>query len=255
MSAVAVGPQQPASRTLEVLIVGAGFGGIAAAIELRRHGITDVKILEKAPELGGTWFYNSYPGAACDVPSHLYSFSYAQRRDWSRLCSPQAEIHEYLHGVAREHGDRAPGADGHDRHRLRVGREALPLERARRATGRSYEADALILATGQLDQPARPAIEGAESFAGHSFHSAEWDHDYPLAGKRVAVIGTGASAVQFVPEIAPRGRAPERLPAHRQLVPAARATAATPPRSGPRSSASPGCRRCGAGSCSSTPSR
>src|SRR6476646_5333142 len=91
-------------RDLEVIIVGAGFGGIAAAIELRRHGIEGVTVLERAPDLGGTWFYNSYPGAACDVPSHLYSFSYAQRRDWSRLCSPQAEIHEYLRGVAREGG-------------------------------------------------------------------------------------------------------------------------------------------------------
>jgi cation diffusion facilitator CzcD-associated flavoprotein CzcO len=190
------------TRKLEVLIVGAGFGGIAAAIELRGHGIGDVTILEKAPDLGGTWFYNSYPGAACDVPSHLYSFSYAQRRDWSRLCSPQAEIHAYLHEVARDHGvDRlvhtstTVTACTWDAARCRWSVET--------AEGPTYEADALIVATGQLDQPARPAIDGAESFAGHSFHSAEWDHDYPLAGKRVAVIGTGASAVQFVPEIAP----------------------------------------------------
>jgi cation diffusion facilitator CzcD-associated flavoprotein CzcO len=190
------------TRKLEILIVGAGFGGIAAAIELRGHGIGDVTILEKAPDLGGTWFYNSYPGAACDVPSHLYSFSYAQRRDWSRLCSPQAEIHAYLHEVARDHGvDRlvhtstTVTACMWDAARCRWSVET--------AEGPTYEADALILATGQLDQPARPAIDGAESFAGHSFHSAEWDHDYPLAGKRVAVIGTGASAVQFVPEIAP----------------------------------------------------
>jgi cation diffusion facilitator CzcD-associated flavoprotein CzcO len=184
-----------------VLIVGAGFGGIAAAIELRRHGIADVTILEKAPDLGGTWFYNSYPGAACDVPSHLYSLSYAQRRNWSRLCSPQAEIHAYLHEVARAHGvDRLVQSDTTvtactwDASRCRWSVET--------AGGDTREADALILATGQLDQPSRPRIEGAESFAGHSFHSAEWDHDYPLAGKRVAVVGTGASAVQFVPEIA-----------------------------------------------------
>jgi cation diffusion facilitator CzcD-associated flavoprotein CzcO len=190
------------TRKLEVLIVGAGFGGIAAAIELRAHGIDDVTILEKAPDLGGTWFYNSYPGAACDVPSHLYSFSYAQRRDWSRLCSPQAEIHAYLHGVARDHGiDRLV--------RTSTTVTACTWDAARcrwsveTAEGPTHEADVLIVATGQLDQPARPAIDGAESFAGHSFHSAEWDHDYPLAGKRVAVIGTGASAVQFVPEIAP----------------------------------------------------
>src|ERR1700686_2837677 len=104
MSATAASQQTSSQRGLEVVIVGAGFGGIAAAVELRRHGITGVKMLERAPDLGGTWFYNSYPGAACDVPSHLYSFSYAQRRDWSRLCSPQAEIHDYLQDVARAHG-------------------------------------------------------------------------------------------------------------------------------------------------------
>jgi cation diffusion facilitator CzcD-associated flavoprotein CzcO len=202
MSAVTVGPQQSASRTLEVLIVGAGFGGIAAAIELRRHGIANITILEKAPELGGTWFYNSYPGAACDVPSHLYSFSFAQRRDWSRLCSPQPEIRAYLGDVARTYGiDRLVQTS------TTVTSCAWDAERCRwsvqTADGPGHEADVLIIATGQLDQPSRPEIDGAESFAGHSFHSAEWDHDYELAGKRVAVIGTGASAVQFVPEIAP----------------------------------------------------
>ncbi len=192
-------------RDLSVLIVGAGFGGIAAAIELRRHGFHDITILEQAPDLGGTWFYNSYPGAACDVPSHLYSFSYAQRRDWSRLCSPQAEIHAYLHEVARTHGvdrlvhtDSAVSACAWDQERCRWSVQT--------ARGSSYEADALILATGQLHQPSIPPIEGADTFAGHSFHSAEWDHDYPLADKRVAVIGTGASAVQLVPEIAPAVR-------------------------------------------------
>jgi cation diffusion facilitator CzcD-associated flavoprotein CzcO len=207
MSAAAVRPQQPASRSLEVLIVGAGFGGIAAAIELRRHGITAITILEKAADLGGTWFYNSYPGAACDVPSHLYSFSFAQRRDWSRLCSPQAEIHAYLRDVAC-----AYGIDRLVRTNTTVSSCSWDAERCRwsvhNADGEVHEADALILATGQLDRPSRPRIEGADTFTGHSFHSAEWDHDYSLAGKRVAVIGTGASAVQFVPEIAP---AVERL--------------------------------------------
>jgi len=186
-----------------VLIVGAGFGGIAAAIELRRHGFTDIRILDGAPSLGGTWFQNSYPGAACDVPSHLYSYSFDQRLDWSRLCSPQGEILRYLHEVARDQGV-----------------EAL-IEPSQRVTvcsfheqsfhwevevegGRRYEADVVVLATGQLNRPAIPTLAGLERFAGHSFHSARWDHDYDLTGKRVAVVGTGASAVQFVPQIAPR---------------------------------------------------
>jgi cation diffusion facilitator CzcD-associated flavoprotein CzcO len=195
--------QASSERALEVAIVGAGFGGIATAIELKRHGITDITILDKAPDLGGTWFYNSYPGCACDVPSHLYSFSYHQRRDWSRLCSPQEEIHEYLREVARANGIEPM---------IRPNRTVSSCtwdergSRWRLATdeGETYEADAIVLATGQLNQPSLPAIEGVETFAGHSFHSARWDHGYALEGKRVAVVGTGASAVQFVPEIVDR---------------------------------------------------
>jgi cation diffusion facilitator CzcD-associated flavoprotein CzcO len=203
MSAVAaaVDPRSFVRRDLEVIVVGAGLGGIAAAIELRQHGITDVTILERAPDLGGTWFFNSYPGAACDVPSHLYSFSYAKRRDWSQLCSPQAEIHDYMRDVARAHGvDRlvAPNRT--------VTRCSWSEESCRWTVGtaelQTYEADVLVLATGQLHQPAFPRIEGIDAFAGHSFHSARWDHGYRLTGKRVAVIGNAASAVQFIPEIA-----------------------------------------------------
>jgi cation diffusion facilitator CzcD-associated flavoprotein CzcO len=189
-------------RNPRVLIVGAGFGGIAAAIELRRNGIEDVKILEKAPDLGGTWFYNSYPGAACDVPSHLYSFSYAQRRDWSRLCSPQQEIHTYLHDVARSHRVRELIRTGQRVSSCSWDEHACTWT-VRTEQGESHEAEVLVMATGQLHQPHRPPIEGAERFGGHSFHSAEWDHAYALAGRRVGVVGTGASAVQFVPEIAP----------------------------------------------------
>ena len=202
MPAAAIDDQATQTRPLRVLIVGAGFGGIAAAIELRRHGITDVTILEKGAELGGTWFYNSYPGAACDVPSHLYSFSYAQRRDWSRLCSTQQEILEYLQQVAREHGVAELVRTGRTVTSCAWDEDACTWT-VQTAAGERYEAEALILATGQLHQPQRPALAGAETFAGHSFHSAEWDHSYPLAGKRIAVVGTGASAVQFVPEIAP----------------------------------------------------
>jgi cation diffusion facilitator CzcD-associated flavoprotein CzcO len=184
-----------------VVIVGAGFGGIGACVELQSHGFDEITLLDRAPELGGTWFYNSYPGAACDVPSHLYSYSFAQRRDWDRLCPTRDDILGYLREVAHDYGvDR----------RIVTGVEvtACRWDGERRiwtttsADGRSWESEAVIIATGQLHREAYPRIEGIDSFGGHSFHSAWWDHDYDLAGKRVAVVGTGASAVQFVPEIA-----------------------------------------------------
>lgn len=189
------------SASPSVLIIGSGFGGIAAAIELGRGGYRDVTILEAASGLGGTWHHNTYPGAACDVPSALYSYSYARGRNWSRLCSPQSEILGYLQEVARRYGiDRlvrpdspVAGCDWDD---------AAQRWTATTDDGRTFTAQVLIVATGQLHQPATPALPGIETFAGHAFHSARWDHGYNLAGKRVAVIGTGASAVQFVPEIA-----------------------------------------------------
>ncbi len=186
---------------MRVLVVGAGFGGIAAAIELRAHGITDVTIVDAGPGIGGTWLYNTYPGAACDVPSHLYSFSFAQRRNWSRLCSPQPEILEYLRGVAREYGvadlvvpDTRIASARRD--------EAAGPWTVTAEDGRTFTADVLVVATGQLNRPVVPDIPGQETFAGHQFHSARWDHEHDLSGRRVAVVGTGASAVQFVPEIA-----------------------------------------------------
>jgi len=182
---------------MRVVIVGAGFGGIAAAIELRRHGITDVTILEKADGIGGTWLHNTYPGAACDVPSHLYSFSFAQRYDWVRLCPTQPDILAYLHEVVAEHGLEEIIETGTHVSACRwdgaARRWTVETSRGERT------ADALIVATGQLHQPATPRLPG--EFAGHSFHSAEWDHGYDLRGKRVAVIGTGASAIQFVPPV------------------------------------------------------
>jgi cation diffusion facilitator CzcD-associated flavoprotein CzcO len=190
-----------APRSLRVVIVGAGVGGIAAAAELRRHGFSDVTILERGPQLGGTWRDNTYPGCVCDVPSHLYSFSFAQRRDWSRLCSPQPEILRYLEGVAGRQGiDRlvVPGVDVSSCNWVQERCEWVITS----ADGRAWQADAVVLATGQLHQPALPRYEGADQFTGHSFHSARWDHDYSLDGKRVAVIGTGASAIQFIPEVA-----------------------------------------------------
>src|SRR5437588_9698119 len=169
---------------MRIVIVGAGVGGIAAAIELRRHGFEDITVLERGPELGGTWHWNTYPGCACDVPSHLYSFSFAQRRDWSRLCSPQEEIRRYLHGVADRFGITPL---------VQTGVNVVSCEFSDAAArwtltaedGRVWEADAVVLATGQLHQPAVPRLPGAERFAGRRFHSAAWDHDYDLSGKRV----------------------------------------------------------------------
>lgn len=184
-----------------VVIVGAGLGGIGAAIELRRGGYTDITILEAADALGGTWLFNDYPGAACDVPSQFYSFSYAQRRNWERICTPQPQILGYIGDVAREFGVAELIT-----YRTKVTASHWSDEdgtwRVETEGGENYTADVLIIATGQLNQPAYPALPGIDSFQGDAFHSARWNHDVALAGKRVAVVGTGASAAQFMPEVA-----------------------------------------------------
>lgn len=190
------------ARTPLALIVGAGIGGIATAIELRRSGIHDFVILEKADDLGGVWRENTYPGAACDVPSPLYSFSYARNLAWPRRYSAQPDIHAYIGHTARTYG-----VTSH----IRFGSEVTSAEfdeasarwLVRTATGEEYAPRVLVPATGQLSRPSYPDLPGIETFRGPSFHSAEWDHGCDLTGKRVAVIGTGASAIQFVPEIQP----------------------------------------------------
>lgn len=186
-----------------VAIIGTGFGGLAAAVRLEQAGITDLVLFEKSSDVGGVWRENTYPGAACDVPSHLYSLSFAPKADWSRRFAPQAEIHQYLRDVARDFDVL--------RH-IRFGTEVLAAAfdeadgvwRLTLAGGAEYEADVLVSATGQLSRPSTPAIVGLDGFEGTVFHSAQWDHDHDVTGERVAVVGTGASAVQFVPAIAPR---------------------------------------------------
>lgn len=182
-----------------VAIVGAGFGGLGAAIVLDRAGIADTLVLERGDDVGGVWRDNTYPGCACDVQSHLYELSFAPNPGWTRRYPRQPEIREYLRAVARDFGV-AP------RVRFRtVVRESRWDDAARHwriatSTG-DVTADWLVSAAGGLSEPRIPDVPGRDTFAGPSFHSAQWRHDVPLAGRRVAVIGTGASAVQFVPEL------------------------------------------------------
>jgi cation diffusion facilitator CzcD-associated flavoprotein CzcO len=182
-------------------IVGAGFSGLALGIKLLEEGIDDFVILERRDEVGGTWRDNSYPGCACDIPSHLYSFSFALNPDWSRTYSPQPEIQGYLRRTARESGVLPYVRFGH---RVLGARWEEDLQRWSVETSQGrLTASFLVSAMGPLSAPAWPAIPGLESFEGKVFHSARWDHDHDLTGERVGVIGTGASAVQFVPEIQP----------------------------------------------------
>lgn len=187
-------------RVIDAVVVGAGFAGLAMVGALRRAGRDDVVVLERASDVGGTWRDNTYPGVACDVPAHLYSLAAHPHAGWSRTFAPGGEIQDYLRGVAERE---ALG----DRLRLRT-----PMLGARwDAEGSVWRIDtgaeplvarSLVLACGRLTEPNVPAIAGLESFPGPLFHSARWDHDVDLTGKRVAVVGTGASAVQLVPELA-----------------------------------------------------
>ncbi len=186
---------------MRVVVVGAGMAGILSAIKLREAGLGDVVIYEKASRLGGTWRENTYPGIACDVPSHLYCYSFAPNPDWSHRFSPGGEIQAYLERVARAHGvDRL----------IRFGDEVTRCElaggrwRLWTARGERDEADVVIAATGVLHHPRYPDIEGLERFRGACFHSARWDHAVPLDGQRVGIVGTGSSAVQITSAIIDR---------------------------------------------------
>ncbi len=187
---------------VRVLVIGAGFGGLGLAIKLEEQGLRDFLVVERGPGIGGTWRDNTYPGAACDVPSQLYSFSFALNPGWSRSFSPQPEIQAYLERVGAE-------STVLDRFRFDTAVEhAAWDEGAQRWTVRTsagtVTSDVLVSAAGALSEPKMPDIEGIETFQGEVFHSARWNHDYDLTGKRVAVVGTGASAIQIVPEIAPK---------------------------------------------------
>jgi len=188
----------------QVAIIGAGFGGLGMAVALKEHGQHSLVVVEKENDVGGCWRDNTYPGAACDVPSHLYSFSFEKKFDWSRRFAPQAEILDYLRHCA-------------DKYRLRQHiRFGTSVNGARfdetaglwhlDTSGGPVTARVLITASGQLNRPALPNLPGRDDFTGEAFHSARWNHEVDLIGKTVAVIGTGASAIQFVPEVAKQAK-------------------------------------------------
>jgi cation diffusion facilitator CzcD-associated flavoprotein CzcO len=185
-----------------IVIIGAGFGGIGLAIKLKERGLDDFVILERSDGVGGVWRQNHYPGAECDVPSHLYSFSFAPRADWPHKYAGQADILDYLGCCARKHGLEPHIHFGAEVTDARWD-EASCRWIVHTSDGRILETQSLIAATGQLSRPLRPQLPGLAGFAGTVFHSAQWRHTYDFRGKRVAVVGTGASAVQFVPRIAP----------------------------------------------------
>jgi cation diffusion facilitator CzcD-associated flavoprotein CzcO len=188
-------------RTRSIAVVGGGFGGVGAAVMLRRAGYGDVAVFERGERIGGVWHHNTYPGAACDVPSHLYEFSFDMNPRWSRRYAPQAEIQAYLEGVARRHGvlDRIRTSTEVTSARWDGERNRWVLE----TSAGPHEAEILLTACGQLSVPTVPPMQGLETFAGPAFHTAQWRHDVELAGKRVAVVGTGCSAIQVVPAIQP----------------------------------------------------
>ena len=194
-------PQRPPAHP-DVAVIGSGFSGLAMAVGLKRAGHRDFVVLERAHEVGGTWRENTYPGCACDVPSHLYSFSFAPNPEWSSTFSPQPEIQAYLRDVARREGILE-----HVRFGCAVEQAAWDEETQRWRIDTSQgplTARVLVAAPGALNEPVIPDVPGLADFPGAVFHSAQWDHEHDLDGERVAVVGTGASAIQFIPQIQPR---------------------------------------------------
>src|SRR5579875_1531746 len=187
----------------EAVIVGAGFGGMGAAIQLKREGVDDLVILDRESDLGGTWHVNRYPGLAVDIASVTYSYSFEPNPYWSRMFAPGAELKRYAEHIADKYDLRR-----HMRFDTAVERAAWDDDAQQwtvtTKAGDMYRARYFVTATGFLSQPHKPDIDGIDTFAGKIIHTADWDDDYDLAGKRAAVIGTGATAVQLIPEIAPR---------------------------------------------------
>lgn len=192
--------QQPVKK-VRIAIIGTGFGGLGLAIRLKQAGYEQFSLFEKAADVGGVWRDNTYPGAACDVPSHLYSFSFEQELGWKNRYGTSQEIYQYLRHCADKYNIRP-----HIQFNTEIASADFDAQQGvwqiKSTAGETFVAEFLVGAVGQLNRPAYPKIKGMETFKGKTFHSARWDHDYDLNGKRVAVVGTGASAIQFVPEIA-----------------------------------------------------
>ena len=191
------------ARNLPIAIIGAGFAGIGTAIRLKQAGIESFTLYERAAEIGGTWRDNTYPGAACDVPSHVYSLSFEPNPSWTRKFSKSSEIQAYLLGLVEKWELRS-----HLRLRTEIVGARFDEEQGEWAletgAGETCRARVVTCCAGGLVDPAIPDFPGIQSFEGEKFHTARWNHDYDLEGKKVAVIGTGASAVQVVPSIAPK---------------------------------------------------
>ncbi len=185
----------------KIVIIGGGFAGLGAAIKLKEAGIHDFILLEKAHEMGGVWRENTYPGCACDVPSSLYSYSFEPNPNWSRVFAPQAEIKDYLQNIANKYNIMP---------HVRLNTEVISARWSDETQNWLIETDQgeftaqfSIMACGPMHEPVLPNIKGIDQFSGQIFHSSQWRHDLDLTGKRVAVIGTGASAIQFIPQIQP----------------------------------------------------
>lgn len=190
------------NNSFNVAIIGTGFGGLGMAINLKKAGEDDFVVLERAEGVGGTWRDNHYPGAACDVQSHLYSFSFEPKHDWTRKFAEQPEIRGYLNDCADKY-------DVRKHIRFSTELQSAEFDEASglwtlQTSGGVVVARSVVMANGPLSQPATPNLPGLENFKGTTFHSAQWNHDHNLQGERVAVIGTGASAIQFVPKVVPQ---------------------------------------------------
>jgi len=203
MTEAAASFPESALTKVQVLIVGAGFSGLCMGIKLLEAGMKSFLIVEKSEDIGGTWWDNRYPGCACDVPSHLYSFSFAPSADWTRMYPGQREIHDYLQGCVGRYG-LAPYLRLNTRFREAIWDESQGIWNATVGDGMRVCARVLVSGMGALHVPRYPELHGAERFSGPAFHSSTWDYSVDLDGKNVAVVGTGASAIQFVPQIAPR---------------------------------------------------